>query len=245
MEQAYFSMTLAGVPLAYRPVFFQTPRCFGGFYQPWSGQGPVISLTAEELAQARPIYPPDMRDEALEFNVLTAKTSDALLPFDRCLFHGVAFLWREKAWIFTAPSGTGKSTQYVLWKILYGQELTILNGDKPALECRPDGQVWVHPSPWTGKEGMGRLKSAPLGGVIYLSQGQENAIAPLPLRQAVIPIFSQFLFTASTPAAVRQVAAIEERLLRAAPVWRLQNRGDEASARLTHDTILHFEEGRL
>lgn len=245
MEQTYFSMTLAGVPLAYRAVFPQTPWCFGGFCQPWSGHGPMIALAAEELDQARPSYPPDMRDEVLEFNVLTAKTSDALLPFDRCLFHGLAFLWREKAWIFTAPSGTGKSTQYVLWKILYGQELSILNGDKPVLERRPDGQVWVHPSPWTGKEGMGQLKSAPLGGVIYLSRGRENSIARLSVPQAVAPIFSQLLFTASTSTAVRQAAAIEEGLLRAVPVWRLQNRGDEASARLTHDTMLHFEEGRL
>ena len=34
---------------------------------------------------------------------------------------------------------------------------------------------------------------------------------------------------------------LEEQLLATVPVWLLANRGDEASARLTHDTILQWE----
>ena len=176
-----------------------------------------------------------------EYMALCVQASDALLPHRRCVFHGTAFIWRGRAWIFTAPSGTGKTTQYILWKSLYGEQIQMLNGDKPILAWAEDGQIWVYPSPWTGKEGMGRGEAAPLGGGIYLAQGRENTIAPLAPAQAAAPLFCQFLFSAATAAAVEQACALEEQLLATVPVWLLVNRGDEASARLTHDTILQWE----
>lgn len=242
MERLDFSLTLAGVTLNCRPLHDRTAACFRQFCQPVREDAAgVFALTQADLEAARGLYPPEMEDGILEFNELAPRLADALLPFDRCLFHGAAFLWRGRAYLFTAPSGTGKTTQYILWKLLYGEEIQILNGDKPILEFRDGGEILVHPSPWTGKEGMGRDVCAPLGGLIYLLQGQENAIAPMTPGEAALPLFCQFLFSAGSEAAVRQVCALEERLLRAAPVWRLVNRGDKASARLCHDTILEQE----
>ena len=95
----------------------------------------------------------------------------------------------------------------------------------------------MHPSPWRGKENMGSMRSAPLGGIIMLKQGQENAMRRVEPQEAVAELFMQFLFTRSTPLDVRRVCALEERLLQTVPVWQLVNRGDEASARLCHDTL--------
>lgn len=97
--------------------------------------------------------------------------------------------------------------------------------------------ISVHPSPWRGKENMGSMRSAPLGGIIMLKQGQENAMRRVKPQEAVAELFMQFLFTRSTPLDVRRVCALEERLLQSVPVWQLVNRGDEASARLCHDTL--------
>lgn len=240
MEQTVFGVTIGGIPLTFQVANPEAALCFGPFREEPNG-GPVVRAPQADLLAARQLYPAGMREAALEYNVLCGPASDALLPHRRCLFHGAAFLWRGKAWIFTAPSGTGKTTQYVLWKMLYGDEIAILNGDKPVLEARADG-IWVHPSPWVGKECMGRPESAPLGGVIYLAQGPENAIRPMPAGESAAPIFAQFLFTAAGPEDVSRVCALEEALLRAVPVWLLTNRGDEASARLAHDTISQWEE---
>lgn len=241
MEQSTFSATLGGISLNFHPTYGDSVECFGSFARPASQDGPVVSLPRDSLEEARTLYSPEMSPGIVEFNELCPRASDVLLPFRRCAFHGVAFLWRSKAYIFTAPSGTGKTTQYVLWKMLYGDEIGVLNGDKPVLESRDDG-LWVHPSPWMGKEGMGRAESAPLGGVIYLAQGQENTIRLMRPRESVVPVFAQFLFTAPGPEAVEQVCRLEEDMLRTVPVWLLTNRGDEASARLTHDTISQWEE---
>lgn len=237
------TVTIAGIPLSICLNDPGTKPYFGTWAQPAQRCTPMVAVTEAFMKDAKRAYPMEIRPEALEFNCLPMPTSDALLPFRRCLFHGVAFSWRGKAWIFTAPSGTGKTTQYVLWKMLYGKEISILNGDKPVLESREDG-IWIHPSPWTGKEGMGRVESAPLGGVIYLAQGSENTIRRIMPSESAASIFSQFLFTANGPDDIGRVSQLEEDMLRAVPVWLLTNRGDEASAWLTHDTILKWEENR-
>lgn len=198
---------------------------------------PVAEFGNAEFESIKKLYPPEADDAAVEYTELASKASDILLHSGCCVFHGVAFLWRGRAWIFTAPSGTGKSTQYVLWKMLYGGEISIINGDKPVLEKRRDGSVWVHPSPWTGKEGMGRSESAPLGGIICLQRG-ENSICRMSAAQAVLPVFGQIMYTPDTEEAVQRACAMAEAILGSAPVWQLTNRGDEASARLTHDTLM-------
>lgn len=243
MEPQPFSIVLAGMPLTIQPLCNETAQYFGDFCQPAYTSAPVIALKPSMLSATRAAFALEMSDDVLEYNILVSVVCDALLPLKRCIFHGTAFLWRGKAYIFTAPSGTGKTTQYVHWRHLYGDELHMLNGDKPVLECQADGTVWVYPSPWMGKEGWGRMISAPLGGLIYLTQNPNNQFSPLSMQQAVRPIFSQFLFTANSAEAVHQVCAIEEQMLRSVPVWHLANRGDEASARLCHDTLLQFEEG--
>ncbi len=176
-----------------------------------------------------------------ELSRLIERTGSVLLEYDRCIFHGTAFIWHQKAWIFTAPSGTGKSTQYVLWKDRYGNELSILNGDKPILEFGNDESVTVHPSPWKGKERMGTLQSAPLGGIIYLRQGIRNCVERLQMPEAAVCLYQQFLFDDHAREHVDRVCDLETRLLRRYPVWELINLGNRASAELMHDTLLDWE----
>ncbi len=179
-------------------------------------------------------------DSVLEYDMLVKRVSDHLLKHNAFIFHGVAFLWRGKAYIFTAPSGTGKTTQYRRWRELYGDEIRILNGDKPAL--RFDEQVLVYPSPWHGKEGYARgFDPIPLNGIIFLEQGKENIIRKMLPEEAGIPLFTQLLFTAADEKLVKQGAGLIDRLAGAVPVWKLINRGDHASAKLAHDTILQYE----
>ena len=179
--------------------------------------------------------------QSAEYIQLIGEVGSALLKYKRCIFHGAAFIWHGKAWIFTAPSGTGKTTQYALWKLRYGEELSILNGDKPILEFSENGKIIVHPSPWRGKENMGTMCSAPLGGIILLRQGKENRVRELPPSMSALPLFLQFLFLIDKEENVDRVCALETELLKNCPVWELTNRGDEASAKLMHDTLLNWE----
>ncbi len=195
-----------------------------------------VGVSAAEVERLLPLYEEGSTAPYVEHMELCTRACDALLPFERAIFHGVAFIWRGQAWLLTALSGTGKTTHYIQWKRQYGGEISIINGDKPVLDFSEEG-ISVHPSPWRGKENMGSMRSAPLGGIIMLKQGQENAMRRVEPKEVVVELFMQFLFTRSTPLDVQRVCALEERLLQTVPVWQLVNRGDEASARLCHDTL--------
>lgn len=196
-----------------------------------------VTISPQEIAAAQKIYEPSSSSPYIEYMELCPKLSDALLPFNRVFFHGTAFFWRGKAWIFAAISGTGKTTQYLLWKELYGEEVQIINGDKPVLAFDNES-ITVYPSPWNGKEGMGKQISAPLGGIILLRQSRDNRIRKIDAAEAAGPLFLQFLFRRETPDDVHAVCRLEERLLRQTPVWLLENRGDAASAALCHETLM-------
>ena len=123
----------------------------------------------------------------------------------------------------------------MLWKLCFGSEIKILNGDKPLLEFR-EGGILIHPSPWRGKEGLGSLDAAPLGGIILLEQSEENRMRRLLPAEAAGP-----LLTRKNADDVRAACALEERLLAQVPVWLLQNRGDAASAALCRDTLMEAQ----
>ena len=108
-------------------------------------------------------FPKEQWGPNAEYKSLIGLVSDKLMLSDRLIFHSVAFALRGRAWLLTAPSGTGKTTQYMNLKKLYGDEIRIICGDNPVLHFMQDGTIMVHPSPWKGKEKLGSNLTAPLG----------------------------------------------------------------------------------
>ena len=194
----------------------------------------IISVSSEEIADRKK----DFGSEPFtEFNLLLEHFCNQLLPYDRCLFHSVGICADNQAWLITAPSGTGKSTQYRNWKALFGDEVQLICGDKPILEFQNSGDIIVHPSPWRGKERWRGSSPAKLSGVVYLEQGLYNEISLMSASDALVPLYTQFLYQPETETQLRQVASMLDRMVSQIPVWKLVNTGDKASARLTYDTI--------
>lgn len=177
-----------------------------------------------------------------EYTVLTAFVSDALLEADRVIFHGVALRWRDRAWLITAPSGVGKSTQFKHLSALRPGEFSVICGDRPVLEFRPadaaaTGGIWVHPSPWNGKESWQGAEPAPLGGIISLRRGEENSLKAVSPRDIALEIFPQFLQSCREAENIRRVAALETRMLEAVPLWRLTTFQVPDSTKLLLETV--------
>ena len=157
------------------------------------------------------------------------------------VFHGASMLWNGRVYLFSAPSGTGKTTQIRLWQRLFPTEMTILNGDKPILDISHKSEVRIFPSPWKGKEGYGRDDIVgPLGGIILLRQAMKNDIALMKPSEAAKNLFGRICSTFNMTEDVLNAAEIVEKIVTVVPVWLLYNKGDEDSALLTH-TILEKE----
>lgn len=193
------------------------------------------ALSEEAIAQEASRLSSDL--SFAEFSLLLEQVANPVLRHDRFFFHGAAFIWHDRAFLFTGKSGTGKSTQLKHWLSLFPEETEVINGDKPVIEQRGKSFI-VHPSPWTGKEGLNGSHSAELGGIILLEQGDQDEFFPLEKKKAVFPLFLQFLYKAEDRESVELVCGYESALLNNAPVFKLINTGTKESALLTRDRLI-------
>ena len=232
---------LAGVRLRISLRLRETVKYFRPFITRSDCDGWDIRVEDEDIPRYPLICPSGVLDPFSEAYLLMPRASAFLLKHDRALIHGVSFVWRGRAWLLTAPSGTGKTTQLRHWQRLCGDELEIINGDKSVLALETDGSLRLHPSPWTGKELDAGTVSAPLAGVVVLRQADHNAISLLKPRESVFALFQQFLNLCDDAEEAHAIEGLETRLIESVPVWRLDNLGDEDSARLTIQTLSEYE----
>lgn len=87
--------------------------------------------------------------------------------------HSASFLYQGKAWLFSGPSGTGKSTHTNLWHDLY--DVPLFNGDLNVIGIR-DSIPMVYGLPWCGTSGINTTGEHPLGGIVFLKQASENHV---------------------------------------------------------------------
>ena len=235
------AIELAGVRLRLQLRFPQTARAFRDYLVEENCEGWDIRVDDGDTEIFSLICPEGRLTPLNEEYILMARASSFLLPRRRVLFHGVSFVWRGRAWIITALSGVGKTTQLRHWQRLFPEEIRIINGDKSVLSWEDDCSFRVWPSPWTGKEGDAGTLDAPLAGIVLLRQADHNAIRRIEPRESVMEIFQQFLVLDEDPRDLRLTGAMEDALLRQTPVWLLENLGDEDSARLTYETLSEYE----
>lgn len=92
------------------------------------------------------------------------------------ILHSSFVGWQDRGILFTAPSGTGKSTQADLWKRYRGAQ--ILNGDRAVIRFEED-QALAGGLPYAGSSGICQNREFPLAAVVYLSQARTTTIRRL------------------------------------------------------------------
>lgn len=156
----------------------------------------------------------------LETLVLLRKIAEELPDRDMFLMHGAVISWKGNAYMFTAPSGTGKSTHISLWRKYLGEGVQSINGDKPFLSVS-DTEVRAYGTPWAGKERWQHNTSAPLKGICILSQAKENKIRKLTPGESLNYLLRQIHFT-TTPEKAAHTLDLLDKLLTQIPVWYLE-----------------------
>ena len=143
----------------------------------------------------------------LETLALYRKLLPELLKRDIFLFHGAAVEVDGEAYLFTAPSGTGKTTHLRLWQKKFGDRLTVVNGDKPLIAIR-DGKAIVCGTPWQGKENYGENRQAPLKALCFLSRAEVNRIEPTTLRDELAFLMGQIYRPSDAASMVKTLSLV-------------------------------------
>ena len=194
-----FVMEIAGFAIGVEPLFEST-RMYCREY--WTDREPEfhVTVTREELQQEQELLNIEADEEGLkrrkfsdmflERSVIQRRVAENLAQRDVLLMHGSTVALDGRAYLFTAPCGTGKSTHTRLWREVFGDRAVMVNDDKPFLKLTGDA-VLACGSPWTGKHGIGTNVCVPLGGICILSRGSENVIRPAKPEQVLDFLRSQ------------------------------------------------------
>ena len=129
-------------------------------------------------------------DYYLESVCLLRALANYITLHNRILMHGSAIAINGKGYIFTALSGTGKSTHTGLLRKLHGENAVMINDDKPFLHIADD-RIYVCGTPWMGKHFLGNNITVPLAGIFFLRRSEENVLTKMEPDAAVTLLLSQ------------------------------------------------------
>lgn len=164
-----------------------------------------------------------------------------LLRFDGLMLHASAVELNGKAYLFSGPSGMGKSTHTKLWQQVFGPAAQVFNDDKPALRFI-DGKWYAYGTPWCGKDGINQNKKVPLAGICFLKRGEENNIRQLTAIEAIPSIVSQTRRKFHNPELANLMLKHVERLVTMIPVYELYNRPEPEAVQLSYKTMCKIAE---
>lgn len=145
----------------------------------------VVDITEEDVRReidTSAKNSPYLNIPYLETVAAYRKIVEAVADFGLFLMHGAVVGVGGDAYMFSAPSGTGKTTHMRKW-LQNVDGAYVVNGDKPLI--RPDGaSVTVYGTPWCGKERLGSNVSATLRTVAFLKRSEENHLEELSFAEA-------------------------------------------------------------
>lgn len=157
-----------------------------------------------------------------------------LLQHARLLLHASFIKYKEKGILFSAPSGTGKSTQADLWKKTMGAE--IINGDRVALGlCDATWTAWG--IPYAGTSGIYRNESAPILTIVVLGQAKENRICRLSAAEALRYLYPEITIHQWDKNFVERVTDLLSELITAIPIFLLECVPDESAVKVLDETL--------
>lgn len=178
---------------------------------------------------------PHLSDEDCEYLSTGSSFYHQLVNFDGLMLHSSAVMMDGKAYLFSAPCGTGKSTHTKLWLEVFGDKAAILNDDKPALR-RVDGVWYAYGTPWSGKHDISINTRVPLGGICVLRRGETNKIEPYRGSSAIKDILEQTT-RSKNPEFMSKMLALLDKLLTEVPVWRMECNMDPDAAMMSYRTM--------
>ena len=172
-------------------------------------------------------------EDYLETLAVYRKIATELLNHDTLLFHGSAIAVDGAAYLFTAKSGTGKSTHTRLWQNRFGSRAVMINDDKPLLRLDEEG-VTVYGTPWDGKHHRSTNTACPLKAICILSRGEVNHIVSLG-KKAALPMLCQQSYRPADPAALRKTLSLVDRLGSSVKLYKLNCNMEPEAALVAYD----------
>ena len=192
-----------------------------------------IMLSKEELYTAHKENPHLSIDEC-EYMITGFIFYRNLVNFNGMLLHASAVFKDGYAYLFSAPSGTGKSTHTSLWLKNF-PDAKILNDDKPALRII-DGEVKACGTPWSGKSNLNVNICLPIAGICFLERSQDNYIHKITSDKA-IPLMLNQTVRPKMLGNMDKLLNTLGRIIEKVDIYRMGCNMEDAAALLSYETM--------
>ncbi len=174
---------------------------------------------------------PIMTDSRFMWSSLSL--AQLLLAQNAFFIHSSFISVNGKAVLFSAPCGTGKSTQAALWKKY--RQAEVINGDKAGILV--ENGVYACGVPFCGTSGICKNKTFPLGAIVLLSQSKTNSIRRLSGAEALQGIMRNIYLDFIAPFERLKCADLIIELLSDVPVYHLGCTPDEEAVITLEKTL--------
>lgn len=208
----------AGVDSGIIDTLFRTPPGFDDVTS-------AVMRLADNSAEISLLCPEELSKDALnddrrDYVAVGQALSNLMLAQNRMILHSSCILADGTAVLFSAPSGTGKSTHTALWK-KHVPGVEYINDDTPILKFTDSGTIYACGSPWSGKSILNDNISAPLGAVVFLERGTENEIVPIDGVEAMARLLGE---ARKLPfkKAIERAVGLCERIIENMPIYRFR-----------------------
>lgn len=178
--------------------------------------------------------------EQFEYIMLGRQFARKLISQNGLVLHSSAVVLNGKAYLFSAPCGTGKSTHTALWEKIF-EGAVIINDDKPAIRII-DGKVYVYGTPFSGKTDKNLNRKAEMGAICFLERGSENLIWEIKPDEAIKLLISQTILPRDKELIDRLFALLNQ-LLSIVPIYRMKCTISDEAAIMAFEKMggKHFE----
>ena len=227
-----FEIKIAGIPIGIHCLQEDVYRLCRAYW--WEGETELsIAVTPEDIEAERKQSEQEgakgysHSDGYLETLAVYRKIVTYMPTLDGFLMHGSVLAKDNRAHIFIAKSGVGKTTHTRLWrKNIPG--CYVVNGDKPIIRFL-EGIPYACGTPWCGKERMNTDVMVPLESVVLLERARENSIREIPATEA-FPVVLQQTYRPPEKETLTKTLSLLQQLSEKVKFYRLGcNMSDEAA----------------
>lgn len=225
----------ASMTIDIRPRYRYTYELCRGYEAP-DGATPdfIVQVSEEEIMKEE--IPGGKHPVAyLESLAIYRRICREALKYGAFLFHGSALSVDGQAYLFTAPSGTGKSTHARLWREMLGDKVSMVNDDKPLIRVTADA-VYVCGTPWDGKHRLSTNCEVPLRAICILSRDAKNHIEKVSPKEAYATLLGQ-TYRPKAPLELMQTLSLLDKTMAKTSLYHLYCNMDPSAARVAYEAM--------
>ena len=186
-----------------------------------------------KCAQSENRKPYDSSDDYREELAVYRKIAEKMPDYDTVLFHGSVIAVDGQGYLFTAKSGTGKSTHTRLWREYLGDRAVMVNDDKPLLHITENGVI-AYGTPYNGKHRLGCNMSVPLKAICVLTRGEKNQIVRIGKADAYAMLLQQ-VYRPLDPLQMAKTLKLVDRMAAGVELYRLACNMDPEAAEVAYN----------